>query len=280
MKKKILIALATLLSMGSTSLVTEASATTDWTYLSAGSSSGKTLQTGYYYVTNDITFSNGDGRSGLTIAEGASVHIYIPQGVTLTARGGKGSGQTGAGAGIELPAGSSLYFEGSGQVKATGGDAANGGNGDGGSDAYLDYDNTILGGSGGRGGNGGGGAGAGIGTRGASGGSGGGGGQRTGSTGDEKTQYGVDGNSGGSGSTASSMGYLYVMPSVTLTATGGSAGNNGSGGSAGKTDNKKSILGTNFVGKNCHKPWNNVSKSTYFKKLREILSNLVGTMLE
>ena len=208
----------------------------DWEVLSEGSSSGHTLYTGHYYVSEDVTFSNGATGSGLTIADGATVYLYIPHGVTLTARGGHASGKTGAGAGIELPESSTLYLQGKGTVKATGGNAANGGNGNGGDDAYLDYDETILGGSGGKGGDGGGGAGAGIGTRGGSGGNGGSGGQRTGSSGDECTQYGVDGNPGSAGSGANAMGTLYVETTFGLDvdAKGGSKGSGGSGGSGGR----------------------------------------------
>ena len=155
----------------------------DWTALDAGSSTGKTLgtagKTTYYYAASNISFTNSNaGGSGLTIK--GTVYLYIPSGTTLTCTGANASGQTGAGAGIELAAGNSLYLIGGGTVNATGGNAANGGNGGNGDDAYLVSNNTILGGSGGSGGNGGGGAGAGIGTRGANGGNGGAGGQRTG----------------------------------------------------------------------------------------------------
>ena len=207
-----------------------------WSILSEGSSSGHTLYSGHYYVSEDVTFSNGATGSGLTIADGAKVYLYIPHGVTLTARGGHASGKTGAGAGIELPASSKLYLQGKGTVKAYGGNAANGGNGNGGDDAYLDYDKTILGGSGGKGGDGGGGAGAGIGTRGGSGGNGGSGGQRTGSSRDECTQNGVDGYPGSAGSGANAMGTLYVETTFGLDvdAKGGSKGSGGSGGSGGR----------------------------------------------
>jgi len=238
--KKIFIALVTLLSLSSTLWMVQAAAQvniySNWSQLSSGSNSGRTLSSGRYYVTQSIAFSNGSTGSGLSIASGATVYIYIPAGVTLTATGGNASGTTGAGAGIELPESSTLYLMGKGKVEAYGGRAANGGNGGGGYDAYLDYDKTILGGSGGRGGDGGGGAGAGIGTRGGNGGSGGSGGQRTGSSGDEKTQYGVNGNPGTGGSSASAMGILYVDETFGLDvdAKGGSKGSGGSGGSGGR----------------------------------------------
>ena len=219
-------------------------AQTDWTPLSAGSTTGQTLgsvgTTTYYYITDNLNITNSNaGGSGLTVR--GTVFLYIPSGKTLTSTGANASGQTGAGAGVELTEGNTLNLIGSGTLNATGGNAANGGNGGSGDDAFLISGNTILGGSGGTGGNGGGGAGAGIGTRGANGGSGGTGGQRTGSTGDEKTQKGVDGNAGSVGSTAAAMGNLYVYKvfqqteAITVNATGGSAGSNGTGGNGGRT---------------------------------------------
>lgn len=208
----------------------------DWTYLSNGSSTGYTLSSGHYYVTENITFSNGDTGSGLTIASGATVYLYIPAGVTLTANGGKASGKTGAGAGIELPSGSTLYLMGKGKVEAYGGNAANGSNGSNGSNAcQSESGNYIHGGNGGDGGNGGGGAGAGIGTRGGDGGNGGSGpGHRSAAWTDVQ---GVDGNPGGAGSGASAMGKFYVDETFGLNveAHGGSKGYGGSGGSGGSS---------------------------------------------
>ena len=214
----------------------------DWTALSAGSTTGRTLGSAdavtYYYVTSNLSFTNSTaGGSGLKIQ--GTVYLYIPTGVTLTSTGAKADGRTGAGAGIELTAGNSLYLIGGGTLVATGGNAANGGNGGKGNDAEVNTSNDeyILGGSGGTGGNGGGGAGAGIGTRGGNGGSGGSGGQRTGSYTDETTQYGVDGNPGSAGSTAGVMGTLYVYQALapTMNVHGGSQGSNGSGGGGGRT---------------------------------------------
>ncbi len=207
-----------------------------WNKLSGGATDGYVLQSGRYYVTEDISFTNNSvGGNGLTIADGATVHIYLCN-VKLTASGGKASGRTGAGAGIYLPQGSTLYIEGRGSVKATGGNAADGSNGADGSHAYLDYSNTILGGSGGAGGDGGGGAGAGIGTSGGNGGAGGGGGPRNGSSGDEKTQHGVDGRGGETGGSAGAMGNLYyVSGAISVSAQGGSGASNGSGGGGGRT---------------------------------------------
>ena len=207
-----------------------------WSILSEGSSSGNTLYSGHYYVDQNVTFSNGATGSGLTIAAGATVYLYIPHGVTLTARGGRARGMTGAGAGIELPASSTLYLQGKGTVKAYGGNAANGSNGSNGSNAcQSESGNYIHGGNGGDGGNGGGGAGAGIGTRGGDGGNGGfGPGHRSAAWTDVQ---GVDGNPGGAGSGASAMGKLYVDETFGLNveAHGGSKGYGGSGGSGGSS---------------------------------------------
>ena len=212
----------------------------DWNALNAGSTTGQTLgeegSTMYYYIpddTDNLNFTNYNaGGSGLTIQ--GTVYLFIPEGKTITCTGADANLTIGAGAGIELTEGNTLYLVGKGTMNATGGNAANGGNGENGFDASL-MSKTILGGSGGDGGYGGGGAGAGIGTRGANGGSGGSGGQRTGTTGQETTQYGVDGNAGYAGGTAGAVGSLFVVSGLTLNATGGSAGSNGAGGNRGKT---------------------------------------------
>ena len=229
-----------LLSLGSTLLIAEASAAPTWVEITDGSNNGCVLQSGYYYITKDISFVNNiAGGSGLSIAKGATVHIYISKGVTLTAQGANASGQTGAGAGIYLPKGSTLFLEGGGTVKATGGRAASGGNGKDGGNASADDSNKnwIHPGDGGAGGYGGGGAGAGIGTSGGTGGAGGAGVSK----GDIKSYGasnfdGIQGNSGSRGGNAEAMGKLYVEQSngLTVNATGGAAGpSNGSAGSPG-----------------------------------------------
>lgn len=213
----------------------------EWESITSSSTAGKVLgvegTTKYYCIrNNNLSFTNSNaGESGLTIK--GTVYLFVPAGITITCNGAAASGQKGAGAGIELTAGNTLYIIGGGTVIANGGKAANGGNGGSGYDAFLISDNTILGGSGGNGGNGGGGAGAGIGTRGANGGTGGNGGLRTGDIGQETTQYGVDGDAGSAGSTAGEMGTLYVNQTfgTTVNATGGSAGTIGEGGLGGKT---------------------------------------------
>jgi len=201
-----------------------------WTFLEESQSSGYTLQSGRYYVNDDVMFENGATGSGLTISSGATVYIYIPKGVTLTAQGGNASGQTGAGAGILLPQSSTLYLLGEGELKAYGGHAANGCNGSQGQGGnWTGSISGNYGGNGGNGGAGGGGAGAGIGTCGANGGNGGSGGRTP--VYSCKTGAGVPGEPGSSGGTALPMGTLIVAKEFgNLHAVGGDAGSYGGSG--------------------------------------------------
>ena len=176
----------------------------DWTAINAGSTTGRTLgsegNTTRYYVNSDLSFTNSNaGGSGLTIL--GTVYLYVPEGVTVTCTGANASGQTGAGAGIELTSGNTLYLLGKGTVNAMGGNAANGGNGGNGSHSNFDYNDYCQPGSGGNGGNGGGGAGAGIGTRGGNGGNGGSGATAKRDE-NEGTNLGVAGSAGNAGTTA------------------------------------------------------------------------------
>ena len=181
-----------------------------YTEITEGSSNGYALSEGRYYIKNDLTFSNNNiGGSGISINSGATVYIYIPKGVTLTAIGHDASGQDGAGAGILLPQGSTLFLEGGGTVRAIGGNAANGENGGKGDDASYN-DDSMLPGGGGAGGAGGGGAGAGIGTKGGDGGKGGSGAAPLRGFSGVKVMSGNPGNSGEDGTSALSMGALFV----------------------------------------------------------------------
>ena len=210
-----------------------------WTALPFGARKGATIGTAgtttYYFATGDRTFNNSNaGGSGLTIL--GTVYIFIPSGNQITCTGAHADGATGAGAGIELTAGNTLYLIGSGKLVATGGNAANGGNGENGENASFstDYGGWVRSGNGGRGGNGGGGAGAGIGTSGGNGGDGGAGGAGI----EEhfsRDQAGNAGSNGANGGTAASMGSLYVyqMPAPTMEILGGSGGNNGGNGGIG-----------------------------------------------
>ena len=213
----------------------------DWVHLADNSTSGKTLgaagTTTYYYTAFDRTFTNSNaGGSGLTIL--GTVYLYIPSGKTITCTGSHASGATGAGAGIELTEGNTLYLIGSGSLVATGGNAANGGNGAGGGDASTDQMYWVRSGAGGRGGNGGGGAGAGIGSRGANGGAGGAGGAAIQEEFDCSPTTGNVGSNGQNGGTAAAMGTLYIYDgSQALTPQtdihGGGQGTTGGNGGAG-----------------------------------------------
>lgn len=214
----------------------------DWTAITSNSTTGLTLgatgTTTYYYVTGNRNFSNTNaGGSGLKIQ--GTVYLYLPTGLSITCVGANASGTTGAGAGIELASGNTLYIiGGTGTVNATGGNAANGSNGLNGGDASWSNDSYTYVGNGGAGGNGGGGAGAGIGTRGGDGGAGGAGGAGHNASGDywENTNA-VDGSAGGTGGTGGAMGSLYVANGITVNAVGGnyeglSAGSPGNYGSS------------------------------------------------
>lgn len=215
-------------------------ASKSWTKLSEGSTNGKVLgatdATTYYYITESLDFTNsrtdngGDGNSGLKIQ--GTVYLYIPAGLHIFCKGANASGSTGAGAGIELSKGNTLYIIGGGNgayVEAKGGNAANGSNGGTGEDATGSSSWCRLG-TGGKGGDGGGGAGAGIGTCGGAGGAGGSGGSGSRhSDSDWKSYSGNNGSSGKSGSTADAMGTLNVdqTQGITVNATGGAAASSG-----------------------------------------------------
>ena len=115
----------------------------NWSALEA-STTGRTIggagNTTYHYANGDVTFTNSNaGGSALTIL--GTVYLYVPEGVTVSCTGANANGTTGAGAGIELASGNTLYLLGSGTLNATGGNAANGGNGTDGANASCDWDN-------------------------------------------------------------------------------------------------------------------------------------------
>ena len=132
-----------------------------------------------YTVGGDVTIAAPACENALTAKKtsdtpsGRRIVIDIPEGRTLTVRGGNANGVTGAGAGIALPADMTLYVTGKGRLVAAGGNAARGGDGSAGGDARYRSVAYHTAGSGGGGGYGGGGAGAGIGGRGGNGGVGG-----------------------------------------------------------------------------------------------------------
>ena len=93
-----------------------------WEPISQGSTNGKVLGTAgattYYYITESLDFTNdrtdndGDGNSGLKIQ--GTVYLYLPAGLHIFCRGANADGRTGAGAGIELSEGNTLYLIGGG----------------------------------------------------------------------------------------------------------------------------------------------------------------------
>ena len=215
--------------------------------ITEGSASGYTMTDGNTYVIqNSVSFSNSTaGGSGLSVEDGATVVLYVPTGVTLTATGANGSGRTGGGAGIRVPETATLVITGEGTVNATGGNAGNAGDGANGLVGSLQTKKNSGGyskgygkgssGVGGDGGDGGGGAGAGIGGSGGYGGCGGNGGiARVVSNYASYLDFCGDGNVGGEGMPGESgktMGACYVIGTTVVIATGGNFGVAGSAGS-------------------------------------------------
>ena len=188
--------------------------------ITQGSTSGYTMTDGnIYFIQDSVSFTNNTvGGSGMTVANNATVVLYVPAGVTLTAIGANGSGRTGGGAGIRVPQTSTLIITGEGMVNATGGNAGDGDNGRNGTNATETYNPNGYGyvydyGTGGRGGNGGGGAGAGIG--------------------------GIGGTGGlannGAGGSAESMGGVYVLGLVRIESFSGACGVAGCAGRRGSS---------------------------------------------
>ena len=226
--------------------------TSKWTHITEGSATGFELKDQYYYVTENLTFTNsingiGNG-SGMNVQAGKTVNLYIPAGVTLTVKGADANGTKGAGAGILLPEGSTLNIVGAGKLVAKGGNAANGAAGEKGSPAYVDgdsWESFFLGdqnypGVGGWGGHGGGGAGAGIGTAGGSGGAGGiqiaDNDENRPHGGDDEDVPGVPGKPGTNGTTATAMGTINFQSTITTDISGGAAGVGGAPGMPGNGD--------------------------------------------
>ena len=240
-------------------------ATSAWTHITAGSTTGFELKDNYYYVSESLTFTNtisGPGQagqgSGMYVQAGSTVTLYIPADVTLTVKGADAQGTTGAGAGILLPSGSTLNVIGNGTLKVTGGNAADGEKGGNGTDAIFTPDedgdegeaddwawllgSKITAGRGGYGGYGGGGAGAGIGTAGGNGGEG----AAMLSSDDDRVPSsrpdwtggdlaGRAGDPGSAGSAAeATMGTLNIASTITQQISGGAKGNGGAAGYTGK----------------------------------------------
>ena len=199
--------------------------------ITEGSTTGYTMTDGNTYVIqNSVSFSNSTvGGSGISVADGATVVLYVPQGVTLTARGTDGEGRIGGGAGIRVSEASTLIITGEGTVKAAGGNAGDGANGEDGANGMIihRYNDVAVPGEGGLGGNGGGGAGAGIG------GCGGLGGLAATSV--------SGGGAGGNGGDGEHMGEVYVLGSMCVDASAGSVGKAGAIGLPGSIGQKSSL---------------------------------------
>ena len=95
-----------------------------------------------YTVSGNVPIKGAATHDGLTVirrngSAGNRVVINIPEGASLTVTGGNGDARSGAGAGICVPSDMTLYITGKGTLKATGGNAANGRNGDNGSDSEI-----------------------------------------------------------------------------------------------------------------------------------------------
>ena len=186
------------------------------------------LQSGTYVVKNHVEFEGDSTQpSGLRIDEGAEVTIWIEESVILTAKGADASGTTGAGAGIEVPESASLTLLGKGYLRATGGNAADGGAGADGLNGQAA--NIKRGGNGGDGGDGGGGGGAGIGSKGGNGGNGGGGGNG------DYNPNAKPGKSGNTGGSSLPCGKITVAVAIMNNAQvkGGNGGSHGADGKQG-----------------------------------------------
>ena len=125
-----------------------------------------------YTVQGDVPVTAAGRTNGLTLKpsggeNGKRVVIDIPEGCSLTVRGGDASPgwRWGAGAGIYVPGDMTLYVTGKDKLTATGGNGSNGEDGSNGSNSSHNSSDSdkIKTGDSGWGGDGGGGAGAGIG---------------------------------------------------------------------------------------------------------------------
>lgn len=220
--------------------VTSSAASNQGTVLTANSWRQQ-LTSGAYCVTDNLSITGENiGASGLTIASGAVVYLYIAKDKTLTVTGHDANGRNGGGAGICVPSNATLIILGEGYLEANGGKAASGGNGEAGGNAYASGSSKYYyGGYGGAGGYGGGGAGAGIGGTGGAGGAGTGNRPSGGTcySGDSGNYSGYEGYGGNSGNPGTSGGTIYILDTVTVTAKGGTAGDKGGdSGNAGSGD--------------------------------------------
>ena len=197
-----------------------------------------------YRFTEDVTYNASKTESALMVADGATAVIVVPDGVTVTLKGGNANGKTGAGAGIEVPENAKLYIFGEGTLNAFGGNAASGSAGGAGGAPSISTSGELNSGAGGAGGAGGGGAGAGIGGKGGAGGAGGAAVSGRSSIWhdslDEDHNYGAgnSGSRGSSGSAGNNGGTVFVAVGAHVTATAGSVGGVGTRGGIPGTGNK------------------------------------------
>lgn len=196
------------------------------TSLSPGQTLGEEGQITNYFIADDIDVTGTNCGSAVNIT--GAVNLYFEakdnqtDGPTLTTIGGNSTGQTGAGAGIQIREGSSLRVYGRGFINATGGSVtwnpnehtpANAGNGR--RSAFGFYSGSGAGGAAGSGG-----AGAAIGTGGANGGKGAP--YTPGLPGDVGSQVvGTDGEDGSNGDKSGSVGLLKISGNIVLTLKAG-----------------------------------------------------------
>ncbi len=186
------------------------------------------------HVTDDVPAR--PGESAMVAPANGVVVLNLKSGSVLTLHGGNGlvneSNNTGGGAGLLVPAGSTVYITGEGTIIAEGGAATGGQSGGNANDAYEPNDKDVCSGRGGAGGRGGWGGGAGIG---GTGGRPGDGGSRP----DLEQRYtdsdtmpcvGSGGRQGGAGGKGSDAGTVYVVDHVRVNAAGGKGGGKGGGG--------------------------------------------------
>lgn len=206
-------------------------------YLDGNYDAKQPLQNGtVYVVTNNVEFIGSyDGKSGLAVAPGAEVVIYLQNDCWLDATGNNAeTGGAGAGAGILCPPTSTLIVTGPGKLSARGGDAAGGESRGKATPGFIDDEDktdTSRAGRGGKGGDGGGGAGAGIGGVGGTGGIG----HEAHEEETVKTQTdgfdksGWDGVAGGDGGNGGDAGLVWLLGTAQLYACAGGGGNGGQG---------------------------------------------------
>lgn len=180
-----------------------------------------------YVVENGASFlGRYDGKSGLAVAPGATVVIFVKEGQSLNARANNGDqGGAGGGAGIILPKDATLIVTGPGEVYARGGGGTSGGRYSQGTAGTAD-ENTCTAGRGGAGGAGGAGGGAGIGGAGGSGGFAGIAPEETPRETNEETfdLSGKNGNPGGAGGDGGDAGTVYLLGTASLTVEAGGGG--------------------------------------------------------